>query len=326
MTTLVTGGTGFIGGHLVRRLVERGDRVRALVREGTDASGLAGVEIARGDVCDEVAVNRAVEGCALVFHLAGLTNRRRNPPSELAAVNAGGTENVARATARAGMARLVLASSTSVYGLRGRDGMIRESMTPRPDSPYGRSKIDAERAARRVEADSELSVVAARITSTLGSGSKAWRGLFADVAEGRLRFIGRGENRHHWADVSDIVEGLVRCGSTPEAGGRTYNLAGLDPMPLRRLISMIVVTVGGTDPSDSWLPAGALALYECANRATMGLVGRELPRRDRIEFFLSDRIYDLSKARDELGYVPRVPLEESIRRTAASLSVAGGCG
>lgn len=316
MTILVTGGTGFIGGHLVRQLVERGERVRALVRQETDASGLSGVEIARGDVRDEQAVDRAVEGCVLVFHLAGLTTRSRPSPRTLNAVNVAGTENVARAAARAGVPRLVLASSTSVYGLRSRNVVIREDMLPRPESPYGRSKAHAESIARRVGGETGLSVVTARITSTLGPGSKAWHGLFGDVAEGRLRFVGRAKNCQHWADVSDIVDGLVCCGRTFETRGRTYNLAGRDPMTLRRIISMIVVAMGGPEPQRSWLPESALTMYGWANRVAMGITGRELPRHDRIEFFLADRRYDVSRARDELGFVPRVPLEESIRRTA----------
>ena len=323
MTTLVTGGTGFLGGHLVSRLLERGESVRVLVRREADGSALAGTELALGDVRDRAAVERAVDGCACVYHLAGLTTRERHSRAEFLAVNAAGTEIVASAAARTGARRIVLASSTSVYGGLARCHEIGEDAPLRPDTPYGRSKVEAERVVRRVEGETGLAAVVARIGSTLGPSSKAWAGLFSDIAAGRYRLVGRGENHHHWGHVDDIVEGLVRCGESPAASGGVYNLTGPESAPLRRLVEMIADATGGSEPRRSRLPAGALALYGYANRAAEGLAGAQLPRYDRVEFFVGDRVFDLSRAREELGHVPRIPLQESIRRTAEWLADAG---
>lgn len=316
MTVLVTGATGFIGGHLVERLVAEGESVRALVRLGSDASRLAGAELAPGDLGDPAGLERAARGCASVYHLAGVTAAVGRRGREFAAVNVEGTRAAARAAAGSGARRLVLASSVSVYGNAVRDHRIREGSAIRPETPYGRSKRAAERALREVSAETGLETVAARIASVMGPRSRTWNGLFDDVAAGRLRFVGDGENHHHWVDVDDVVEGLLRCGRTPAAAGRVYTLAGPDPAPLRRLVGWIREATGGPEPGRSPLPVTAFALYGLANRPFSALARRSLPRYDRVEFFVGDRIFDLARARAELDWVPRVPIRESIARTA----------
>lgn len=324
MKALVTGATGFIGRHLTERLATNGDWVRTLVRVGSDASGLQalGIEIVRGDVRDPAAVARAAAGCERVYHLAGKTGRHRMGFREFATVNMAGTENVARAAARAGVRRLVLASSTSVYGNAIQNRAIDEWTATRPDSPYGHSKLRAERIALDVQAAEGVPVVIARVTSTLGPGAGTWSPLFQSIAAGRFGMIGLGENHHHLADVADIVEGLVLCGVAAGAEGRVYILAGGEPAPLRVFIAMIGEEVG-SPASARVVSAAPLRVYRQANRAAIALGWRSLPRYDRVEFFLGDRVFDLSRAREELGFVPRVGLREAIRRTTDWLRSQG---
>src|SRR3954471_4651313 len=116
VATLVTGATGFLGGHLLPLLVKGGSDIRALVREGTDAQALvrAGVEVVRGEISDEVAVRRAAASCELVFHLAGLVTHERSDARRLYAVNVEGTRRVVAALEPG--ARLVHVSSISALG------------------------------------------------------------------------------------------------------------------------------------------------------------------------------------------------------------------
>ena len=118
MPTLVTGGTGFLGRHLLALLASRGDRLRALVREGTDASAVArlGVEVVRGDALDPDAVRRAATGCGLVFHLAGLISWEPEDLPRLAAVNVEGVRTLLGAVEPD--ARVVHVSSISALGPR----------------------------------------------------------------------------------------------------------------------------------------------------------------------------------------------------------------
>jgi nucleoside-diphosphate-sugar epimerase len=140
--------------------------------------------------------------------------------------------------------------------------------------------------------------------------------LFVTIAAGRFRLIGDGCNHHHVADISDIVEGLILGGSVTGIEGRTYILAGAESVRLRDLVQTIVEAVGAPGlPAN--LPAGPFRLYEAASRHLFSWTGRRLPRADRIDLYLGDRAFDLSRSSRELGYIPKVSTKEAVHRTAA---------
>lgn len=312
MTVLVTGGTGFLGRHLVRRLVDDGESVRVLVRPGRDAGTLGpGVEVVVGDVCNESDCERAVGGCTSVFHLAALTGRERRAKADFMRVNVGGTANVARAAAAAGARRLVLASSTAVYGTAP-NRAVDERTPPRPSSFYGHSKLQAERTALE-HAGNGLEPGIARITSVFGAGAGSWLGLFRSVAAGRMRMIGAGDKYHHPAAARDIAAGLVLCGSRGVAGG-TYVLAGPEALTLKALLELVAEAVGA-EPPKRGLPDAPLRLLRLANELAPGL-GARIPRFDRVEFFLGDRVFDIARAREDLAYRPAIGVREAVRETA----------
>jgi nucleoside-diphosphate-sugar epimerase len=316
MKVLVTGASGFIGSHLVAHLVARGDAVRALVSPAGEAIRLGswGVEVARGDVRDAHAVERAVAGCDIVYHLAAHRSRGRAPEELLRAVNVGGTENLARAAIRSGVGRLVLCSAARVYGVVCNPA-ITEDTELQPDSPYARSRVLAERVVTSLHEHNGLAGVVARMGPVLGPGAKTWLPVFRGLAMNRFRLSGRGDNYQHPADVSDIVDGLVRCGTIPGVEGRVYLLAGGEPIRLRHLLQLIASEVGGTRLR-SGPPKSVLRLYLHANAVACRLTGAQLPGAERPFLFLADRIFDLSRARSELQYAPRVSIAESVRRTA----------
>lgn len=315
MTILVTGATGFIGPHLAAWLAHGSEPIRALVRAGTDASTLdaLGVEVVRGDVRDPSSVGEAVAGCRLVYHLAARTSHGNLPESEMYAINTRGTANVARAAAAAGVERLVHSSTARVYGII-RNHEVDENTPIDPDSAYPESKAMAEEILREHGARG-LSVVVARITAVFGPGSKSWLPLFRQIAAGRFRPIGRGGNYHHPGDIADIVDGLVRCGTVEGIEGRTYILTGSEPVRLREMLELIARELG-TELSWRALPGAPLHLYKWLNDAARVLGARRLPKFDRVEFYLNDRIFDITRARKELGFAPAVGVRESIRRTA----------
>jgi nucleoside-diphosphate-sugar epimerase len=316
MEALVTGATGFIGPHLVNRLLADGTAVRALVRPGTDASWLeaGGAEIVRGDVRDPDALRKATRGCEIVFHLAGRTSHGNHPESEMYSINVDGTSNVARAVADEGVGRLVHASTARVYGVV-RNHAITERTGLRPDSPYSDSKARAEQVLRDEHSRSGLPVVMARITSVFGAGSMSWHHLFLSIATGRFRPIGSCDNYYHPADVDDIVDGLALCGRADGVDGDTFILAGPEPLKLREMLTLIAEEVGGP-PIKRPLPGAPLVAYAAFANAARRLGIRRLPRLDRVEFFRPDRIYDLTHARDTIGYAPEVGAREAIGRLA----------
>ncbi|SPP63636.1 NAD-dependent epimerase/dehydratase family protein [Nitrospira lenta] len=318
MNVLVTGATGFIGHHLIERLIAESVHVRILAwpKEDTSMFDRLGVEVFRGDVLDYGSVQQAASNCQRIFHLAARTEASGPSRKDLEEVNVQGTVNVARAALVAGASRLVFCTSGAVFGRAIKNRSISEATTPIPDSPYGQSKFIAEQALLSNHRRDGLSVVLARTSAVLGPGAMSWLNLFRTIAAGQFRLIGEGDNHHHVADIADIVDGLVRCGSAAGIEGRTYILAGAESIRLRDLVQTIGEAVGAPALPTN-LPAGPFRLYEAASRHLYSWLGCRLPRADRIDLYLGDRAFDLSQSRRELGYRPTVSTKEAVFRTAA---------
>lgn len=318
MKVLVTGATGFIGRHLIERLTHEGHHICALVLPEEDLSSLEPVsmDIVRGDVCDYQTVERAAVNCQLIFHLAAKTEASGSSRKALEDVNIQGTANVARAARHVGAGRLVFCSSGALYGRAIRNRSINEETIPAPDSAYGKSKFLAEQILLAHHQRDGLPVVLARLSAVFGLGAMSWLNLFQTIAAGRLRLIGDGGNFHHVAHIADIVDGLALCGSVAGIEGKTYILAGAEPVQLRDLVQTIAEAVGAPGLPTN-LPALPFRLYEMASRHLFSWTGYRLPRADRIDLYLGDRAFDLSLSGRELGYLPKVSTKEAVQRTAA---------
>lgn len=316
MQVLITGATGFLGRHLVERLLREGHGIKALVRPETDPSQLVsrGVEVVSGDVRDAQTVDRAAEDCQVIYHLAARTSHGNRSSKDTYLVNVNGTANVVRAALKVGVSRFILASTTSAYGPF-KNRSIDESTAVRPYSAYTASKVQAEQIVQSYYARHGLPAVLTRITSVFGVGNKGWIGLFQAIKDGKFRMIGRGENYRQLADVSDIIEGLFLCGTLKGIEGKTYILAGNEPLRLRDSIEMIREELKApTLPNP--VPVWPLHLYRFFNDVYRACGGERLPRLDRVRFFLTDETFDLSHARGDLGYVPKIGMNEAIHRMA----------
>jgi nucleoside-diphosphate-sugar epimerase len=318
MKVLVTGATGFIGRYLIKRLTTEKVPVRALVLPDEDRSALnlLGIEIVQGNVLDYQSLQRAASNCQRIFHLAARTEASGPSRKDFEEVNVQGTANVARAALFAGVDRLIFCSSGALYGRALQNRSITEDTIPLPDSPYGQSKFAAEQVLLAHHRLDGLPVVLARTSAVLGPGAMSWLNLFKTIADRRFRLIGGGCNHHHVADIEDIVDGLILCGSVPGIEGNTYILAGTESVRLRDLVQAIVEAVGATGLGTS-LPEGPFRLYEVVSRHVFSLVGCRLPRADRIDLYLGDRAFDLSRSFRELGYTPKMSTKEAVHRTAA---------
>ena len=312
MRVVVTGAAGFIGSPLVDRLVADRHAVTALVRREPVDQSLRdrGVDVITGDVRDEQAVERAVSGAEVVYHLARAKGHGAAPASEVQSTNVDGTAIVADVSSRSGVRLLVNCSSVAVYGNRVRDAMIDEETPLHPDSAYGRSKVAAE-ALLRSRAHGGIAVVIARITAVLGPRCRSWLPLMRSIARHELPVIGAGANWHHPADVADIVDGLVLCGSSTSTG--TYNLAGPEPVTLRDLMTCVADTLGAKRPRS--IPAAPVDWYLRLNSGVERYTGHELPRVAGASFLSSDRRFDLTRANRELGFQPKIAVREAVKRT-----------
>lgn len=321
MTVLVTGATGFTGGHLAQYLAGRGDQVRALVRprsrERFDRSPLPakGVIPVDGDLMDAASIRRAVEGVDVVYHIAATYREAGQPDSAYRAVNVEGTRNVLEAARSAGARRVVHCSTGGVHGDIAHPPAT-EDAPFNPGDVYQDTKLAAERLAREFGASSGLDVVVARPIGIYGPGDTRFLRMFKGLARGRFPMIGSGQAFYHLTYVDDLIEGFRLCGTAPAATGRTYILAGPRYTTLEQLVQLVAKELNVAPPRlhlpvwPFWT-AGLLCEMICVP------LGIEPPiYRRRVDFYTKSRAFDTTRARTELGYSPKVDLEQGIKLTA----------
>src|SRR5262245_47210786 len=242
MNVLVTGATGFTGGHLAHALQRRGHRVRALVRPRSLAKAApleqAGITVAQGDLVDADSVRQAARDIEIVYHVAATYREAGQPPSAYIAVNIDGTRHVLDAARAAGARRVVHCSTAGVHGHVERPP-ANEDAPLAPGDQYQRTKLDAEQLARDYGASNALDVVVARPVGIYGPGDTRFLKMFRGIAHGYFPMLGNGSVFYHVTYVDDVVEGLRLCGETDAAAGRTYLFAGPTYTTLADLVATI---------------------------------------------------------------------------------------
>lgn len=314
----MTGGTGFIGRHLVSTLRRGGTRVRVLARRADAASWVTqlGAEPVVGDLLDEAAIRRAASGVRAVFHLAGRLFSPGVPAHEYERLHVESTIALMNACAR--LDRLdffLLCSTTGVHGPTG-GALPGEDDSGRPQNAYESTKARAEQLATEMARRTGLPLSIARPGLVYGPGDRHLLGLFRAIRGRYYRVIGPGENRFHPIYVDDVVQGLLLCASAAGTSCRTYHLVGPHPVTMRELSDAIGAAVGRTVPR-MHLPT-PLAFAVAAAFEALPVSRRLLPlTRSRVQFMTQDRAYDGSRALRELGFAPRVDLSTGLSRTVA---------
>jgi nucleoside-diphosphate-sugar epimerase len=307
-TSLVTGGSGFIGGRLIERLVRDGHRVRAVARSDRAAERVEalGAEPARGDIGDRDALRAAAAGCDLGFHLAAKLGDW-GPWDEFLRDNVEGTRNVLEACRSAGVRRFVHADTEAA--LMAGQPLVRvdETAPLRPDSKafYSRSKAMAERLVVDASGDGFETMVL-RPRFVWGAGDTTLLPALTDmVRSGRFAWIGGGRHLTATTQVDNVVEGLVL---TAERGrpGEAYFVTDGEPVVFREFVSEMLRTQG-VDPPERSLPAPVAGAVAAAGEvAWRGLRLRGSPPLTRFAYWVSSQecTIDISKARRELEYEP----------------------
>jgi nucleoside-diphosphate-sugar epimerase len=316
LRVLVTGATGFTGGHLARGLVRRGHTVRALVRDETAATALRadGVELSVGDLTDPASVVTAARDVEVVYHIAAIYRQAGLPDEHYRAVNALGVKTVIEAAAQQGARRVVHCSTVGVHG----DVMqppANEDAPLRPGDVYQHSKLEGEAIARQTSAETGVEVVIARPSGIYGPGDRRLLKLFRGVARRRFVVLGAGDIFYHLTYIDDLVDGFQLCGEVPAAAGRTYILAGGEVTTLNELVRLIAAEAG-VAPVPFHLPVWPVWIAGAACEALCRPFGIEPPLyRRRVDFFTKSRAFDISRARAEIGFAPKVLVREGIART-----------
>lgn len=333
MKALVTGGGGFLGGAIVRRLVARGDTVVSLARGDYPGLAVLGVTQFKGDIADPVSVNQAVAGQDVVFHVAakaGIWGRR----ADFQAINVVGTANVLQACRANGVRRLVYTSSPSVV-FSGRDLENADESTPYPahyEADYPRTKAEAERLVLAANG-SDLATVALRPHLIWGPGDNHLvPRLLARARAGRLRRIGHVDKRVDTVYIDNAVSAHLLAADRLAPGtapaGKAYFIANGEPVYLWNLVDRILAADGlppvkRTTPL--WLALAAGRLCEMT-WACLRLSGEPPLTRFVAREMATAHWFDLTAARRDLGYVPIVTVEEGLRRLGVWLRTQAAAG
>jgi nucleoside-diphosphate-sugar epimerase len=317
MKVFVTGGTGFIGGHVVRRLTERGDEVRALVRNPEKGRSLThlGCELIPGDLSDTGAIESGMEGCEAAIHGAAMYEVGI-PESEHRAMydaNVIGTENVLRSALDAGLRKVVYISTVGAFG--NTRGQVVDESYEHPGasftSYYEETKLEAHRLAKRLISEAGLPCVIVQPGGVYGPDDHSPLGRQMDqFLAGRMPLIAFPELGFNMVHVDDVAAGVLLALDKGEVG-ESYVLGG-QLTTMRELIATLA-KVSGKKPPKRTLPTGLMKamtpLGPVVGKAmNQGPNLRELiSSADNVTFWAKH-----DKAMNELGYSPR-GLEQGLR-------------
>jgi nucleoside-diphosphate-sugar epimerase len=313
---LVTGATGFVGSHLVDCLLERGYRPRCLVRPTSNLRylSLSEVELFYGELDGSTDWEAALDGIKVIYHVAGVTFAARR--QDYFKVNHRGTEAVLAAAVRHRdhIKRFVLISSLAAVG-PGRDGQpVTEEAAPAPITAYGRSKLLAEEAARAVSDLLPITII--RPPAVYGPRDYAIYELFKLISRGILPTIGRYDKKISLVHARDLAHGIILAAESQVAAGRTYFISD-EEVYCWSHVSQLLARILGRPIRTITIPR-PIALGAALFSEALAMIWNKPPilNRDKVAD-LSQRCWACSteRARRELGYRQRIPLEDGLRET-----------
>ena len=314
---LVTGATGFTGGALARKLSERGKQVVALVRENSNFASLEkfGVELVIGDISDPVAVAKAAKGVDTIYHIAAVYRTAGHPDEYYHAVNVLGVQNVIDAALANKVTRTVHCSTIGVHG--DIDEIPSNEESPfNPGDIYQRTKLEGEELFANALTNG-LNGSIFRPGAIYGPGDMRLLKMFKQIKRGFFPLFGGGQNLYHLSYIDDLTDGIILCGEHPAAIGQRFILCSNEYGTLKNLSQIIAHQLQVKAPKFA-PPIGPLMLAAKLCETLCKPLGIDPPLHTRrVEFFVKSRAFSNAKARDMIGFEPKISTEEGVRRTVA---------
>jgi 2-alkyl-3-oxoalkanoate reductase len=319
MKVLVTGGTGFTGTALVRRLLSDGHSVVVLdYKEGLAASELSrrGAEVILGSVTDRDVVTRAMRGVDLVHHLAAAFRELNVPKQHYHEVNVEGTRNVLTAAAGAGVQKVVYCSTCGVHGNVDHPPAT-EDAPIQPADYYQQTKYEAEPLVREWNRRG-LRTTILRPAAIYGPGDpERFFMIFRRVARGVFPMFGDGKTTYHPVYIDNLVDAFVAAMQLDVGNGEAYLIADENYVEIEKLVKAVAAALGVNVsiphyPLFPLVAAGHVCETICK---PFGITPPIFPR--RVDWYRQNRAFDIRKAKQELGYRPLVGLTEGLARTAS---------
>ncbi len=310
---VVTGASSALGVELAKKLLDRGHEVRAVLKLNPKVAeewkGIpAGVRPYIADITlpseeDRKNLHAAMAGADNVFHLAAAVYNYKNSVDMLMNVNVVGTENLLTAIAAANSRRTVhvlFASTVSIYGYGRRGELLRENSEPKPKTPYGRSKYIAEQLLQSYcMAHKNIRYTTMRLGTIYGEGYEhpSFCKVFRLIKEGRMQYIGRGENHLTLINVHDAVDAFLLAVDKPSVENRTYNLTDGEAYTQKVLFSTV----------SKYLKVDSVSRSVHPIIAKMGRVAKKI-NVDEFDFLASDRTISIERIRKELHFSPKAKM------------------
>ena len=321
MKIFITGGTGFIGANLALNYASEGHDVVVISKEATDAERenssdlkAAGVAVLQGNITDHTLLRDAVQGVDLVFHIAAAMREANIPNSEFWNVNVETTRKLLDYSREAGVSRFVYCSSIGVFGKKPRKPTTEDTPCD-PKDIYQVTKKAAEELCLNYQAEHQFPLSVVRPAEVYGPRDRRLVKLFRAIKAGKFAMIGSGKNHHHLVFIDDMLQGFRLAAERDEAIGGVFVIAGAESVPLTAMVDEISSQLDAGPPKLK-IPlfpvylAGALTEFACKPFRIQPPIYRR-----RVDFFRSDFSFDISRAREVLGYEPRFDLRSGIRET-----------
>lgn len=317
MKVLVTGGSGFIGSHLVDSQLADGNNVLSLDLHSDRLAHVAdspNLEIITGDITEAQIVKDVMEDIEVVYHLASAHLDVSLSSEHYHRVNVDGTINLLKAAQSAGVRRFVHCSSVGVMGDINHLPAD-ETYSCNPTNIYEQTKLAGERAALKYSRELGLSVVVVRPAWVYGPRCPRTQKLIRAIGKGRFPIFGDGQNLRHPIYITDCIRGLKLCAEVEQISGEVYIIAGNEPVTIEELTKAIAETLNVSSPRFHF----PLALGKLAGASLQFVykpLNRQPPFSERsLDFFLKNNAYDISKARQQLGFNPQIDLRMGLEQT-----------
>jgi nucleoside-diphosphate-sugar epimerase len=314
---MLTGASGFSGGHLASKLLDLGAELTLLVRDlqADQVKKLEdrGARLVWGDLRDKQALKKACKGQEIVFHIAALFREAKFAEQVYFDVNLEGSRNVFEAAYEEKVRRVVHCSTNGVHGsIEHPPG--NEDTPFKPGDAYQESKLQAEYLVQQRVKELDQDIVVIRPAMIWGEGDTRFLKLFKAVAKRRFPLIGGGRGLCHWLHISDLVDAFLLAGISDRAKGRVYLIAGCEILTLEETVSLIAKEAG-LKPLSIKIPAWPLQIVGSLVEKICLPFGIEPPlHRRRVDFFVKNRAFDITRAKTELAYDPKIVVAEQIKR------------
>ena len=318
MKTLVTGAAGFIGNHLTKKLVDDGQSVRALVRKTEQCKAWRdlGVEVIVGDVRQPDVVEKAVQGVDVVQHCAAATGPKYSK-EEIYSTNLDGVQNVLESLRRSSSTRLVLISSINVLGSRDLQHATEDLPCHRVNDPHADVKIDAEALVLKYQHEHGVEATILRPGLVYGPGEPNVPRLLDAIRQEKFAYIGSRDNVVPMVHIDDLLQAMQLAARASIANGRIYHITDGVNITIGEVIDYLAKLIDYPSPKKVlpyFIPYMACLAFDWLGHLRL-VKGHGPITRVGLRFLGTSRMVEIRRARDELGYDPKVAFHDGIART-----------